>query len=96
MNRAYALLASLILIATPMAGCLSGEDLEELVDDVLGCPECPSGLKKFSRKTGNLSVGLNQKIIDQLQNSLIYINYYFQGEPYINPKTPKQIGRAHV
>ncbi len=37
MNRAYALLASLILIATPMAGCLSGEDLEELVDDVLGC-----------------------------------------------------------
>jgi len=51
----------------------------------LGCPECPSGLKKFSRKTGNLSVELNQKIIDQLQNSLIYINYYFQGEPYINP-----------
>ena len=37
MNRAYALLASLILIATPIAGCLSGEDLEELVDDVLGC-----------------------------------------------------------
>ncbi len=37
MNRAYALLASLILIATPMAGCLSGDDLEELVDDVLGC-----------------------------------------------------------
>ena len=37
MNRAYALLASLILIATPMAGCLSGEDIEELVDDVLGC-----------------------------------------------------------
>ena len=37
MNRAYALLASLILIATPMAGCLSGEDLEEIVDDVLGC-----------------------------------------------------------
>lgn len=51
----------------------------------LGCPECPSGLKKFSRKTGNLSVSLNEKIIDQLQNSLIYINYYFQGEPYINP-----------
>ena len=37
MNRAYALLASLILIATPMAGCLSGEDIEDLVDDVIGC-----------------------------------------------------------
>ena len=24
-------------LIAPMAGCLSGEDLEELVDDVLGC-----------------------------------------------------------
>jgi PGF-CTERM protein len=37
MTRAYALLASLILIATPLAGCLSGEDIEEIVDDILGC-----------------------------------------------------------
>ena len=51
----------------------------------LGCPECPSGLKQFSRKTGNLSVELNNKIIDQLHKNLTYINYYFQGEPYINP-----------
>ena len=34
MNRAYALIASLILISTPMAGCLSGEDF---VDEILGC-----------------------------------------------------------
>tara|TARA_B100001093_G_C26857805_1_gene1028277 strand:- start:15 stop:1031 length:1017 start_codon:yes stop_codon:yes gene_type:complete len=51
----------------------------------LGCPECPSGLRQFSRKTGNLSIELNNKIIDQLQKNLTYINYYFQGEPYINP-----------
>lgn len=51
----------------------------------LGCPECPSGLKQFSRKTGNLTIELNNKIIDQLQKNLTYINYYFQGEPYINP-----------
>ncbi len=37
MNRAFALLASLILIATPLSGCLSGEDIEGLVDDILGC-----------------------------------------------------------
>tara|TARA_B100001173_G_scaffold248407_1_gene218953 strand:- start:1445 stop:2461 length:1017 start_codon:yes stop_codon:yes gene_type:complete len=52
----------------------------------LGCPECPSGLKQFSRKTGNLTVELNTKIIDQLHKNLTYINYYFQGEPYINSK----------
>ena len=51
----------------------------------LGCPECPSGLKQFSRKTGNLSLQLNKKIIDELQDHLFYINYYFQGEPFINP-----------
>ncbi len=43
MTRAYALLASLILIASPLAGCLSGEDIEdiedieEIIDDILGC-----------------------------------------------------------
>ena len=51
----------------------------------LGCPECPSGLKQFSRKTGNLSISLNKKIIDELSDNLTYINYYFQGEPFINP-----------
>lgn len=51
----------------------------------LGCPECPSGLKKFSRPTGNLKQEMNKKIIDELQNHLLYINFYFQGEPYINP-----------
>ena len=50
----------------------------------LGCPECPSGLKKFTRKKGNLSIALNKKIIDELKGRLTYINYYFQGEPYIN------------
>ena len=50
----------------------------------LGCPECPSGLKQFSRKTGNLTTELNEKIIDQLFRNLAYINYYFQGEPYLN------------
>ena len=50
----------------------------------LGCPECPSGLKQFTRKKGNLSISLNKKIIDELKGKLTYINYYFQGEPYIN------------
>jgi hypothetical protein len=31
------LFACLILIAAPLAGCLSSDDLEELVDDIVGC-----------------------------------------------------------
>jgi len=37
MTRAYALLASLLLIATPLAGCTSSPELEEIIDDILGC-----------------------------------------------------------
>ena len=37
MTRAHALLASLLLIATPLAGCTSSPEIEELVDDILGC-----------------------------------------------------------
>ena len=32
----------------------------------LGCPECPSGLRQFTRKTGNLTPEINKKIIDEL------------------------------
>ena len=51
----------------------------------LGCPECPSGLKQFTRATGNLKFDLNKKIIDELGAHLSFINFYFQGEPFINP-----------
>ncbi|MEC7004985.1 MAG: radical SAM protein, partial [Bacteroidota bacterium] len=51
----------------------------------LRCPECPSGLKQFTRKTGNLTLELHQKIINESYKNLMYVNYYFQGEPYINP-----------
>ncbi len=51
----------------------------------LGCPECPSGLRQFNRKTGNLKLDLFKKVIDQMKEHLIYLTFYFQGEPYINP-----------
>jgi radical SAM protein with 4Fe4S-binding SPASM domain len=51
----------------------------------LGCPECPSGLKQFTRKTGKLSIKANEEMLDGLGRQLFYINYYFQGEPFLNP-----------
>lgn len=50
----------------------------------LRCPECPSGLRAFSRPIGMLEPELNKSVIDQLKNELTYITYYFQGEPYLN------------
>lgn len=52
----------------------------------LRCPECPSGLRSFTRPTGNLKEHFFNSTIDQLAHRLIYLIFYFQGEPYINPK----------
>lgn len=51
----------------------------------LHCPECPSGLRKFSRPTGSISLDLYRSVIDQLAPDLFYLILYFQGEPYLNP-----------
>ncbi|HLO55867.1 MAG TPA: radical SAM protein [Saprospiraceae bacterium] len=51
----------------------------------LRCPECPSGLRIFSRETGNLKEDFFRATIDDLYKDLIYLIFYFQGEPYINP-----------
>ncbi|GAB4241042.1 MAG: hypothetical protein Tsb0034_17840 [Ekhidna sp.] len=51
----------------------------------LRCPECPSGLRSFSRATGKLDTELFEKIIHEVHEHLIYLTFYFQGEPYLNP-----------
>ncbi|MEY4926453.1 MAG: hypothetical protein RI894_889 [Bacteroidota bacterium] len=52
----------------------------------LRCPECPSGLRAFTRPTGNLKEDFFRDTIDELHRDLLYLIFYFQGEPYINPK----------
>ena len=51
----------------------------------LRCPECPSGLRTFSRPTGMLKKDFFRETIDQLSKDLSYLVFYFQGEPYLNP-----------
>ncbi len=50
----------------------------------LKCPECPSGLRSFTRATGSLQEELFERIIDQAHEQLCCLIFYFQGEPYIN------------
>jgi radical SAM protein with 4Fe4S-binding SPASM domain len=51
----------------------------------LRCPECPSGLRAFTRPTGMLKKDFFSETIDQLYKELMYLVFYFQGEPYLNP-----------
>jgi radical SAM protein with 4Fe4S-binding SPASM domain len=51
----------------------------------LRCPECPSGLRSFSRPRGMLEADFFKRMIDQLAPELLYLTFYFQGEPFLNP-----------
>lgn len=52
----------------------------------LRCPECPSGLRSFTRPTGMLATDLFKKTLDELADTLVYLTFYFQGEPYLHPR----------
>jgi len=61
----------------------------------LRCPECPSGTRSFTRPIGMLQQEFFEKIINQLADNLIYLTFYFQGEPYLNPAFLTMVTIAH-
>lgn len=52
----------------------------------LRCPECPSGLREFTRPTGMLQKSFFEQTIDDIHKDLLYLIFYFQGEPFLNPE----------
>lgn len=60
----------------------------------LRCPECPSGLRSFTRPTGMLKQDLFERVIDELAPTLTYLIFYFQGEPYLHPQLLEMIKYA--
>ena len=60
----------------------------------LRCPECPSGLRSFTRDTGMLDENFFRKTIDELHKEIFYLTFYFQGEPYLNPKFLEMVDYA--
>lgn len=67
-------------------GAPASISLEPTTSCNLRCPECPSGLRNFTRPTGMLTDEIYRKVIDELAPRLSYLVFYFQGEPYLNPK----------
>ena len=60
----------------------------------LACPECPSGLKQFSRPTGNMKLNVFENLLDQIRHTTSYMIFYFQGEPFIHPSLLEMIKAA--
>jgi len=62
----------------------------------LRCPQCPSGLREFTRETGMLKSNLFETIILQVKKHLHSLTFYFQGEPYLNPDFLKMVAFANT
>ncbi|NVK83965.1 MAG: SPASM domain-containing protein [Cytophagia bacterium] len=77
------------------SGMPTSISLEPTTSCNLRCPECPSGLRNFTRPTGMLEEDIYRKVIDELAPRLSYLNFYFQGEPYLNPKFLDQVAYAN-
>lgn len=77
------------------AGMPTSVSLEPTTSCNLRCPECPSGLRSFSRPTGMLTEDTFRKVIDELAPRLSYLIFYFQGEPYLNLSFLKQVAYAN-
>ncbi len=60
----------------------------------LRCPECPSGLRNFTRPTGMLDKAFFKNTIDQVYKDLLYLTFYFQGEPYLHPDFLEMVKHA--
>lgn len=61
----------------------------------LRCPECPSGLREFTRPTGMLKKDFFRETIDDIYKELMYLVFYFQGEPFLNPDFLDMVKYAH-
>jgi len=67
-----------------MVGLPFSMSVEPTTSCNLRCPECPSGLRSFTRPTGMIDIQLYQKIIEEVKSHLIHMLLYFQGEPYLH------------
>jgi radical SAM protein with 4Fe4S-binding SPASM domain len=60
----------------------------------LRCPECPSGLRAFTRETGMLDPEFFKRTIDELYKDVLYLTFYFQGEPFLHPQFSEMVKYA--
>jgi radical SAM protein with 4Fe4S-binding SPASM domain len=60
----------------------------------LKCPECPSGLRQFTRPRGMLKRDFFTKTIDDIYKDILYLIFYFQGEPYLNKNFLEMVSYA--
>ena len=60
----------------------------------LSCPHCPTGRKLIEKTDKRLTLSDFKQYIDSLLPELMYLNLYFQGEPFLNKDLPEMVSYA--
>ena len=68
--------------------------IEPTTECNLGCPECPSGVKFFTRPTGYINIDFYNRFLNDTHSHLLYLYFYFQGEPYLHPQFLEMVQKA--
>ncbi|MBN2669243.1 MAG: SPASM domain-containing protein [Bacteroidales bacterium] len=61
----------------------------------LSCKECPTGMGSLTRKKGLFDTDAYSELLQKEAKQLLYLNFYFQGEPFLNPNLCRLIREAH-
>ncbi len=52
----------------------------------LQCPECPVGIGELERRKGMIELDVVDSILERFGRQALWVNLYFQGEPFLHPK----------
>ena len=61
----------------------------------LRCPQCPSGLRQFTRPIGMLDPHFFNIFVQQIKSHVHSVMFYFQGEPYLNTEFLQMVKKAN-
>lgn len=78
-----------------MSGLPFSLSIEPTTSCNLRCPQCPSGLRDFTRPTGMLRPDAFKKFIQQSKEHVHSLMFYFQGEPFLNTSFLEMVKHAN-
>ena len=87
---------SAALVKSPFSGViLSPFHLSLLHPVIYAALNVRVDLRAFTRPTGMLQKDFFRETIDDIHKDLLYLIFYFQGEPYLNPDFLEMVKYAH-
>lgn len=78
--------------------CLNAKPISASIEPAnycnLSCPHCPTGRRLIEKTDKRLTFNDFKEYLDKLLPELMYLNLYFQGEPFLNKDLPEMIRYA--